>query len=245
MPAPDNHDFSRSAGSEDEPSGGLNFGPASRLEPMPVFEEASPVTLTIEVLKENYDELLRIIEANEWSLDEGLTTVFLAGLGLQKGLVHLDEVNGMAARGDAHAGKRVDEIVQELAAYHSMYSVMKFKAFKLYKRNQVLEFNNSGLRAQEVMWNEWADRMRQERESLNVELARMRALLSEFKLDWDESGAPPLPPGAFASLRVQKMQSRAPAGEERPVPLLEAAQTEDRPSLRAWLRKHFRRLALF
>ncbi len=160
MPASDNPDFPKFAGSDDVRSGKARR--KSGLEPMPIFDAASAITVPVEILKENYDELLRIIEANEWSLDEGLTTVLLAGLGLQKGLLHLSEVTGMVARGDAHAGKRVDDIVQELAAYHSMYSVMKFKAFKLYKLNQVLEFNNSGLRAQEEMWQEWADRMRSE-----------------------------------------------------------------------------------
>jgi len=239
MSAPDNPDFARSTGSGDTPSGGRKSGWQSRLEPMPMFEEASQVTLNVELLKENYDELLRIIEANEWSLDEGLTTVLLAGLGMQKGLMHLSEVNGMAARGDAHAGKRIDDVVQELAAYHSMYSVMKFKAFKLYKMNQALEFNNSGLRAQEEMWQEWADRMRQERESLNAELARMRALLSEFKLDWDESGEPPLPPGIFASLKMRAMQSQPPPEEEQPAPLPEFTQAEEQPSIWARFKKLF------
>jgi hypothetical protein len=188
----------------------------SALEPMPVFDEASLVTLQIEVLRESYDEILRVLEANEWGMDEGLTTMLLSGLGLQKGLVHLSEVNGMAARGDAHASQRVDDIVQELAAYHSMYSVMKFKAFKLYKLNQVLEFNNSGLRAQEEMWQEWAERMRAERDELSAELLRMRSLMSEFKLDWEDSGAPPLPPGVFASLKVKELENQ-PVAEEEPV----------------------------
>src|SRR5690348_379741 len=108
MPAPDNPDFARFTGSGDTPSGGRKSGWQSRLEPMPVFEEASSVTLSVELLKENYDELLSIIEANEWSLDEGLTTVLLAGLGMQKGQLHLDDVNAMAVRGDAHASKRID-----------------------------------------------------------------------------------------------------------------------------------------
>jgi hypothetical protein len=239
MPVPDNPDFARFAGSEETPSGGQESGWQSRLEPMPVFDAASTVNVTVELLKESYDELVRIIEANEWSLDEGLTTVLLAGLGLQKGLLHLDEVNGMVARGDAHASKRVDEIVQELAAYHSMYSVMKFKAFKLYKLNQTLEFNNAGLRAQEEMWHEWADRMRQERDSLNAELARMRALLSEFKLDWEDSGGPPLPPGIFASLKMRELASQLPTEEEPPVRLLEPAKAEEAPSFLERLKKLF------
>jgi len=190
----------------------------SALEPIPALDAAASVILQIEILKESYDEIARVVEANEWDMDEGLTTMLLSGLGLQKGLVHLDAVNGIIARGEAHASQRVDDIVQELAAYHSMYSVMKFKAFKLYKLNQVLEFNNAGLRAQDMMWQEWADRMRAERDELNAELVRLRTFLSEFKLDWEELGAPPLPPGLFASLKVKEMESLPPAEEEAEPP---------------------------
>ncbi len=238
MPAPENPDSPKYVGREDMRTG--KSRQRSGLESIPVFDVASAVTVPVEILKENYDELLRIIEANEWSLDEGLTTVLLAGLGLQKGLLHLSEVNGMVARGDAHSGKRVDDIVQELAAYHSMYSVMKFKAFKLYKLNQVLEFNNSGLRAQEDMWQEWADRMRSERETLNAELVRMRALLSEFKLDWEDSGGPPLPPGVFASLKIKEMESQPPPEEEiAPVASPDPGPAEEKMSFWARLKKLF------
>jgi hypothetical protein len=211
----------------------------SGLEAIPVFEEASSVSVQVEILRESYDELLRVVEANEWGMDEGLTTMLLSGLGLQKGLVHLNEVNGMVARGEAHSGQRVDEIVQELAAYHSMYSVMKFKAFKLYKLNQVLEFNNSGLRAQEEMWHEWAERMRTERDELSSELMRLRALLSEFKLDWEESGAPPLPPGVFASLKVKEMESQPPVEEEPEIIVQVPEPIEVRLSFWARMKRFF------
>ena len=202
----------------------------SGLERVPIFDEASAITLQIEILRESYDELLRVFEANEWPMDEGLTTMLLSGLGLQKGMVYLDEVKGMVARGDAHASQRVDDIVQELAAYHSMYSVMKFKAFKQYKLNHLLEFNNAGLRAQEQMWQEWAERMRTERDELSAEVIRLRSLMSEFKLDWEDSGAPPLPPGVFASLKVKELENQPPVEEEPEVHFTLPEPPEERVS---------------
>jgi hypothetical protein len=230
MPVPDNPDPPKPLRADGKLPGGRHQ--KSSLESIPVFEAASAVTVQVEILKENYDELVRLIEANEWEEEEGLTTIFLAGLGMQKGLLHLGEVNDLATHGQAHASQRVDDIVQELAAYHSMYSVMKFKAFKLYKLNQVLEFNNAGLRAQEDMWQEWAERMRREREGLNAELIRLRALLSEFKLDWEDSGAPPLPPGVFASLKVKELERQLP--EEEILPFEFPDPPEEKPSF--WVR---------
>src|SRR4051812_35449745 len=239
MPLPEDTNAPNPLGPQTAHNGSNSSATRSGLEKIPVLEEASSVVVQVELLKENYDEILRVIEANEWELEEGLNTMLLSGLGLQRGTVLLDQVNDMAAHGDAHASKRVDDIVRELAAYHSMYSVMKFKAFKLYKLNQTLAFNNSGLRAQEVMWQEWAERMRNERDQLNSELLRMRSLLSEFKLDWEESGAPPLPPGVFGSLKVKELENRPPDEDDPERPPESASQQEKTTSFLSRLRRFF------
>jgi len=160
-----------------------------RVEKIPVLDEADSATVQIDLLKEHYQELLTVIEANEWAEDEGFRTVLLSGLGYLSAKAKLDEVNRLATSGDPEAAKKMETMVKELAAYHSMYSVMKFKAFKLYKVNQVLEFNVSGLRATERMWEGWADRMRRQHAEQQSELLRLRSLMSEFKLDWDPAAS--------------------------------------------------------
>jgi hypothetical protein len=186
-----------------------------------MFEEANSVKLEVEILEESYRELLALMRANEWTVDEGLRTVFLAGLGFQTGQWHLDAIRALAGRGDAAMTDRVDTMVNELASYHSMYSVLKFKAFKLYKMNQILDFNNSGLRAQEELWHEWAARMRRDKEELQAEIIRLRSLLSEFKLDWDNAGGPPLPPSLVAAAEEAHQDERTEGvrGGERDISL--------------------------
>lgn len=171
------------------------------LEPIPLFDEASSVKLEVEILEESYRELVSLMKSNEWGTDEGLRTVFLAGLGFEIGQRHLNAIAALSDRATPALTERVDVMVNELASYHSMYSVLKFKAFKQYKLNQVLEFNISGLRAQEELWQEWAARMRRDKEELQTEVMRLRSILAEFKLDWDKSGAPPLPPGLAAAAK--------------------------------------------
>src|SRR6266568_7680804 len=113
MSLPDNPDPTNPDRTGDpRPSASLSSS-RQGLEPIRVFEEASSMSVQVEILKEQLDEIVRVIEANEWEMGEGLTTILLSGLGLQKGRVHLDEVNGMVARGEAHADQRVDAIVQE------------------------------------------------------------------------------------------------------------------------------------
>jgi len=192
----------------EQPDGSQNDGSqvrdkrSSALERVQMLEVASAVTVNIEILRETYDEVLAVARASGYDEDEGVRAVFLSGLGYELGRLHLDALSREVDLGTELSAARVDAIVNDLAAYHSMYSVLKYKAFKLYKLNQRLEFNNAGLRAQEKMWNEWADRMRRERETLNGEVLRLRSILSEFQLDWEESGGPPLPPGLVQAAQL-------------------------------------------
>ncbi|MFL5732115.1 MAG: hypothetical protein ACJ78Q_02845 [Chloroflexia bacterium] len=150
------------------------------LEPIPILDAADTINVEIEILKESYDEILRVIRDNEWDVDEGLRTLLLTGLGYQDGRLRLGGIESDGVDGKA---ARVDRLANDLAAYHSMYSVMKYKAFKLYKVNQVLDFNNSGLRAAERMWEGWAEVMRRQHADLQAEVERLRARLSEFEID--------------------------------------------------------------
>ena len=188
------------------------------LQPEPILDAASVLTVSVEILKESYDEILQVARASGHGEDEAVRIVLLSGLGYEAGRLHLDGLNHAASLGTELSAARVDAMVNELAGYHSMYSVLKYKAFKLYKQNQRLEFNNAGLRAQEEMWNEWADRMRRERDTLNAEVLRLRSLLSEFTLDWQASGGPELPKGLVQAAQVPMEQIAQPveAAEEAP-----------------------------
>jgi hypothetical protein len=184
-----------------------NSGPGrdsgtSGLQRMPLFDAASAVTVNVDILKESYEEILAVARASGYDESEAVRTVLLSGLGYESGRLHLDTLNRAADLGNELSAARVDAIVSELAGYHSMYSVLKYKAFKLYKLNQRLEFNNAGLRAQEQMWNEWASRVRREREVLEAEVLRLRSMLAEFALDWDAAGRPELPKGLLEAARI-------------------------------------------
>ncbi|HET9494440.1 MAG TPA: hypothetical protein VFR15_09435 [Chloroflexia bacterium] len=207
----------------------------SALERIPWLEAASTVTVRVEILQESYEQILEVARASGYDEDEAVRLVLLSGLGYEKGRLNLDALNEAAALGTDLSAARVDAIVNELAGYHSMYSVLKFKAFKLYKQNQRLEFNNAGLRAQEKMWNEWADRMRHERDALGAEVIRLRALLSEFSLDWEASGGPRLPRGLLEAAQLAEHAEKIEA-EPEIVPDDPAEEATDPPPAGFWAR---------
>lgn len=149
-----------------------------RVEPIPVLDAAEQVTVQIDLLREQYEAIRRLSQANGWKEQEGLLTVLMAGVGYLDATLQVEGINRSEDEGEL--ARRVDSLVQDLASYHSMYAVMKFKAFKMYKLNQTLEFNVSGLRATERMWEEWAERMRREQTELRTEVLRLRSVMSEF-----------------------------------------------------------------
>lgn len=200
---------------------------ASSLEPVPLLDAATTVSVHVEILRETLDEIQRVAAASGYDADEAVRIVLLSGLGYEAGRLHLDGLNHAANLGTELSAARVDAMVNELAGYHSMYSVLKYKAFKLYKLNQRLEFNNAGLRAQEEMWNEWAERMRREREALSAEVLRLRSLLSEFTLDWEAAGGPELPRGLLEAAQAQTAQEKQPEVAEQEA--LEFASDEHVP----------------
>lgn len=149
-----------------------------RVEPIPVLDAAEQVTVSIDLLREHYLSIQQICKANDWNEQEGLLTVLMAGMGYLDATLQVEQINRTEER--TEIAERVDKLVQDLASYHSMYAVMKFKAFKMYKLNQTLDFNVAGLRATERMWEEWAERMRKEQSELRTAVLRLRSVMSEF-----------------------------------------------------------------
>ena len=155
----------------------------SAVRPIRLLEGAEAVTFQVDILKESYEEILALIRLNDLEHEEGLRTVLLAGLGYMDAQLRLDRINKAYAAGDPKVAEHIEGLTQDLAAYHSMYSALKYRTFFLYKTSQKLEFNVAGLRSSERMWEEWAARIRQEHADLRAEVTRLRAIVSEFRVD--------------------------------------------------------------
>ncbi|HUP27354.1 MAG TPA: hypothetical protein VM409_02890 [Chloroflexia bacterium] len=204
----------------------------SVVEPVPVLDSAEAVQVQVEILRESYDRILDVLRANELDNDEGMRTVLLSGLGYMDASLYLGRVNRGIDGGDG-AAAHVESLVQDLASYHTMYSVLKYKTFKLYKLSQKLEMNVAGLRAAEEMWAEWAERMRRERADMQAEIIKLRALLTEFNLDVE------LPPTSVRNYMAPEPQDQKPPPEPpRPIQKLpEVTWPDEVPSLWTRLRK--------
>ncbi|HYP41420.1 MAG TPA: hypothetical protein VEX13_13760 [Chloroflexia bacterium] len=206
----------------------------SAIRPIRLLEGAEAVTFQVDILKESYDEILALIKLNDMEQEEGLRTVLLAGLGYMEAQLRVDKINRAYATGDPKVAEHIEGLTQDLAAYHSMYSALKYRTFFLYKTSQKLEFNVAGLRASERMWEEWAARIRQEHADLRAEVARLRAIVSEFRVDGEPLMLPVEEPEAAVS-------ERGLTTEVTQVVSIEIApEVEVRPSFWVRIRRLFR-----
>jgi hypothetical protein len=205
----------------------------SAIRPIGLLEGAEAVTFQVDILKESYEEILALIKLNDMEHEEGLRTVLLTGLGYMDAQLRVDRINRAYAAQDPKVAEHIEGLTQDLAAYHSMYSALKYRTFFLYKTSQKLEFNVAGLRASERMWEEWAARIRQEHADLRAEVARLRAIVSEFRVDGEPLMLPVEEPAPDSHERG--------LGEEvtEVVNLEIAPEVEQRPSFWVRLRRLF------
>lgn len=206
------------------------------------MDAAEQVTVQITLLREQYQAIEALAAANEWEPAEGLLTVLMSGLGYLDATLRIEGLNDSPDK--SRIEEQLESLIKDLASYHSMYAVMKYTAFKMYKINQTLEFNVAGLRATERMWEEWAERMRKEQTDLRAEVLRLRSLLSEFSIDvyTGKDGAlvtkrlDEVLPGIIPSLREPVSEAKA---QMPPAPTESPSQTARKPSL--WARLFGRR----
>ena len=207
----------------------------SVVDPVPILDGAESIRVEVDILKESYERILDLLQQEELDHDEGLRTVLLSGLGYMDGNLQLGSINRAVAGGNEEEARRIEGLVQDLASYHSMYSVLKYKTFKLYKLSQKLGLNVAGLRAAEDMWAEWAERMRRERAEMQLEILKLRALISEFNLDVE---LPPTSVRRFPPSEADTVEEPA-IEPEPPLPSVVQSETTPRPSFWTRLRRIF------
>jgi len=148
------------------------------------FAGAEIVTLQIEVLKETYEEMLKVIQRNGWELEEGLRILLTLGSGYAQGHYLLQADNEQQHR-----------LAERLADLESVAAVMKFRTYTFMRDNQVLEMRSAALQNAVVGLEAVVQRLRSERDALGAELEQLRAEVTRLQ----RGGANDTTPMASAS----------------------------------------------
>ncbi|MCL4393755.1 MAG: hypothetical protein M1482_02905 [Chloroflexi bacterium] len=130
-----------------------------------LFAGAERRAVTFSLLEETYQEFMTLCQANGWSEEEGLPTVFANGIAYLKNERDFSLWNGQDR----------DAEMLRLARYgndmYAGYSIMKFRAFTYHQDMQTLEFNVTGLRGLLALSEATVERLRAENERLKADLA--------------------------------------------------------------------------
>lgn len=138
-----------------------------------LFEDAAECTVEVHMLEETYQDILALCEQQSWEEDEGLRIVVANGLAYLRGDTAIQRVNA----GDVDVAEELQRKVQQVVDYYGMYSVMKFKAFKLLQVSQTMELNRTGMRGELSLARKTIQNLRQEIEELKTENADLRQQL--------------------------------------------------------------------
>lgn len=131
------------------------------------FAGTEKVSLEIEILKETSEDILTVIERNDWGREEGFRILLTLGLGYAKGqqLIEADDETR------AYLADRLTNMESELA-------VMKFRTFSFMRDNQTLEMRMGALRNSVTGLEGVVQRLRPERDAFKAEVEQLRAELA-------------------------------------------------------------------
>jgi hypothetical protein len=147
--------------------GGLNVHPArSRLKAM--------------------DELLEVIEANEWRRDEGLVALLTTGMAYLKAERALSVSQGAAGLSEAEIEKLLDRLV----VIEARYAAIKNCAFDIMRDHRILEIKFVPIEQEYRSFKRMVWILRNENDALKAENERLRRELQARVPAADEPPAP-------------------------------------------------------
>jgi hypothetical protein len=162
-----------------------------------LFKGVSATTVEVPVLEETLRNATALIEQEKWNETEGLQIIFANGLYYLRGEKQLQGILG----GTDGLTAEVERLSRDLMDMHSMYAVMKYRAYTLSEAKQALEFNVTGLEVENRwsasrLWQFRADQeqMQKELEALRAENERQRQRLAQFEAPEVELATQPRKP---------------------------------------------------
>ena len=149
-----------------------------------LFKGVSATTVQVPLLEETLSKARALIEQEKWDEQEGLQIIFA------NGLYYLREERSLGKLSCDHdaLAREVERLTRDLMDMHSMYAVMKYRAYTLSEAKQGLEFNVTGLEVENRwstsrLWQFRADeeRMQKELDALRAENERLLQRLAQLE----------------------------------------------------------------
>ncbi len=161
------------------------MGKGTRETDTDMFDQAVEHLVEVAILEETRDEILELCRQEGWEVDEGLRIVLAYGLAHLRGERELLRLNAS----DADLASELAAKAQQIADYHAMYSVMKFKAFKLLQVDRTLEMNVAGLRGELNLAHHTISHLREKVEALEAENVKLGQRLAAVESSASGDGA--------------------------------------------------------
>ncbi|WP_299029867.1 hypothetical protein [uncultured Thermanaerothrix sp.] len=146
------------------------------LEGMTLTEDGK-VRLTIEVDSETAAEIVAVLQAEGWQPAEGYRLLLGAGLGYAQGQAVLRQI----ASGQLSEAEAMRQLLERLTLVEGKLANTRFRLFEVETENKHWHLTSGAIRTQNVILNEYAEKLKAENEALRREIAALRARVENDK----------------------------------------------------------------
>ena len=163
-----------------------------------VVRGAKSRKVEIEMLEETYQDALKLAVEAGWDEKEALLGVFTYGVAYLRNQLTQSRVMD----GDASHTATTEDLIKRCMELEAMYSVLKFRAYGLAKDRQILELNIAGLRPDNEGMRQRLLQYREQVDSLQSEIKRLRQENEQLKAALSQPTEPPTSPKPGLTLRA-------------------------------------------
>jgi hypothetical protein len=133
------------------------------------FDGAEQVKVEVTLMRETWDDLLKVIEDNEWKPNEGLIILLTTGMAFLRAERALSVPQGAAAL----SGEEVKKLLDRLMVIEARYASIKNFAFDIMRDHRVLEIKHAPIEQEYLHYKGMVWPLRRENDALKAEITRL------------------------------------------------------------------------
>lgn len=153
------------------------------------FQGAEQVKVEVVLMRETWDELLALIQENEWTPNEGLVILLATGMAFHKGERALNVTQGA----DGLSAEDVKKLLDRQMVIEARYASIKNFAFDIMRDHRVIEMKHAPIEREYLHYKAMVWPLQSENEALKAEVARLKQELQTHAAPAEASAAAQAP----------------------------------------------------
>ncbi|HML20956.1 MAG TPA: hypothetical protein PKD09_04865 [Aggregatilinea sp.] len=148
------------------------------------FDGAEQVKVEVTLMRETWDDILAVIEDNEWKQNEGLVILLTTGMAFLRAETALSVTQDAAGL----SGEEVKKLLDRQMVIEARYASIKNFAFDIMRDHRALEIKHAPIEREYLHYKSMVWPLRRENDALKAENERLKRELQAKAPVTDEVG---------------------------------------------------------